>query len=433
MTRPEGPEGPVVVLLNRDLRVHDHPALVAALSRGTSVIPLFVIDPRLLASPRSANRAVFLLECLVDLRQSLERMGGQLFVREGDPVEQAMRMIDQSGASALHVSEDVGPVAQRRQDRLAEACRRARVHFAAIPGTTVVPAGGIRPAGGDHHRVFTPYWNRWKAVPRRQVLTAPDRVACPPDVAPGRIHSVAATRGKPLSPDRPRGGETAARQRARRWLDAQLSHYPGGHDDLPGDRTSRLSPYLHFGCLSPTALARQAEDLPGGQEFVRQLCWRDFHHQVLDAFPDLGVRDYHPRPNRSWASDPAAVEAWKEGRTGVPIVDAGMRQLRTEGWMHNRARLLTASYLTRDLGVHWRVGADHFMDWLTDADVANNYGNWQWVAGTGNDTRPNRRFNLQRQARRLDPTGDYVRRYVPEAAGPSGPIGEGHRCASAHP
>jgi deoxyribodipyrimidine photo-lyase len=189
---------------------------------------------------------------------------------------------------------------------------------------------------------------------------------------------------------------------------------------LAANRTSGLSPYLHFGCFSPAELAHLVGLGADGGPFLRQLCWRDFHHQVVAAFPELPRRDYRDR-NRQWRDDPAGLEAWRDGLTGIPIVDAGMRQLRSDGWMHNRARLIAASFLTRDLGIYWRSGAEHFMDWLVDADVADNYGNWQWVAGTGNDTRPNRRFNVLRQARRYDPQGAYVRRYVPELSEIAGP------------
>jgi deoxyribodipyrimidine photo-lyase len=199
-----------------------------------------------------------------------------------------------------------------------------------------------------------------------------------------------------------------------------LAGYADIHDDLAEDQTSRLSPYLHFGCVSPGELAHQVLGGPGGEPFLRQLCWRDFHHQVLAAFPELPREDYRPRRAR-WEHHPAALEAWQHGLTGIPIVDAGMRQLLVEGWMANRARLLVASCLTKNLGIDWRAGADHFVGWLVDADVANNSGNWQWVAGTGNDTRPNRRFNLARQAQRFDGDGDYVRRHIPELAGIPGP------------
>jgi deoxyribodipyrimidine photo-lyase len=409
----EQDRAPVVVVYHRDLRVHDHPALAEAARTGGPVVPLFVVDQRLFSLSGSANRAAFLVESLTDLRRSLQRLAGQLYVRVGDPVDEVMKVVAQTGAETVHVGEDVTPLARRRQDRLDEACRKERVQLSLFPGTMVVPAGDIVPAGADHYRVFTPYWRQWQVVPSRVVEAIPRKLAAPPGgLAAGRIPSIRSLSDRPLSPHRACGGETIGRGAARRWLGRHLGSYAVGHDDLPGDRTSRLSPYLHFGCLSANELANMAQDRPGGQDFIRQLCWRDFHHQVLAAFPALGKRDYRPRPGRTWHDNDVLVRAWKEGRTGVPIVDAGMRQLRAEGWMHNRARLLVASYLTRDLGVHWKVGADHFMDWLVDADVANNYGNWQWVAGTGNDTRPNRRFNLLRQARRFDPDGDYVRRYV---------------------
>jgi deoxyribodipyrimidine photo-lyase len=167
--------------------------------------------------------------------------------------------------------------------------------------------------------------------------------------------------------------------------------------------------------VSPAEVARRALARPGGEAFVRQLCWRDFHHQVTAAFPAIAREDYRPRGNR-WGDHAAALARWKAGRTGVPIVDAGMRQLLREGWMPNRARLVAASFLVKDLRVDWRLGAAHFLEHLVDGDIANNSGNWQWVAGTGNDTRPNRRFNPIRQAERFDPDGAYVRRWLPELA-----------------
>jgi deoxyribodipyrimidine photo-lyase len=195
-----------------------------------------------------------------------------------------------------------------------------------------------------------------------------------------------------------------------------VARYPEHHDDLAADDTSRLGPYMHFGCVSPAEVARRAAGRRGGEAFLRQLCWRDFHHQVTAAFPAIAREDYRPRGHR-WDDDDARLARWKEGRTGAPLVDAGMRQLRREGFMPNRARLVTASFLVKRLRLDWRLGAAHFLDLLVDGDVANNSGNWQWVAGTGNDTRPNRAFNLDRQARRFDPEGAYVRRWAPERAG----------------
>ena len=209
------------------------------------------------------------------------------------------------------------------------------------------------------------------------------------------------------------GGETEGRARLERWVRDGLAEYESRRDDLAVEGTSGLSPYLHFGCVSPLELAERAREAPGGEAFVRQLCWRDFHHQLLAAEPRIAREDLHPRHDR-WRVDPPALAAWKEGRTGYPLVDAGMRQLLAEGTMHNRARLVTASFLAKHLYVDWRLGAAHFAEHLVDGDVANNVGNWQWVAGTGADTRPNRVFNPTRQARRFDPDGAYVRRWVPE-------------------
>jgi deoxyribodipyrimidine photo-lyase len=229
------------------------------------------------------------------------------------------------------------------------------------------------------------------------------------------------------------GGETAGVARAGAWLRSHLRGYgAGGHDAVAADATSRLSPYLHFGCVSARALAVRAQER-GGEAFVRQLCWRDFYAQILSAQPRTQVDDMRPRGDR-WLDDPDALAAWKEGMTGYPLVDAGMRQLSEEGWMHNRARMVAASFLVKDLGIDWREGARHFFDLLLDGDIAQNIGNWQWVAGTGVDTRPNRIYNPTAQLKKLDPEGEYVRRYVPELADvPSRAIAEPGLLAPSYP
>jgi deoxyribodipyrimidine photo-lyase len=201
-----------------------------------------------------------------------------------------------------------------------------------------------------------------------------------------------------------------------RWLARGLARYDERRDDLAADGTSRLGPYLHLGCVSPLELALRARARPGGAAFARQLAWRDFHHQLLAANPGMTRADFRPRGDR-WRRDTRALQAWKDGRTGYPVVDAAMRQLAHEGWMLGRARLLVGSFLTKHLLLDWRLGARHFFELLVDGDVANNVGNWQWVAGTGTDTRPGRMFNPVLQAKRYDPDGTYVRRHVPELAG----------------
>ena len=211
------------------------------------------------------------------------------------------------------------------------------------------------------------------------------------------------------------GGERAAARLLAQWAAGPVADYGSSRDELALDETSRLSAHLHFGTLSAAQAARAVGRGDGPESFIRQLCWRDFYIQLLAAEPRIVVEDYRSRGDR-WADDPASLAAWTEGLTGYPIVDAGMRQLRLEGYMHNRARLIVGSFLTKHLYIDWRAGAAHFARLLADADVASNIGNWQWVAGTGTDTRPNRVLNPLRQAERLDPHGDYVRRYVTELA-----------------
>ena len=408
----------VVVLFTRDLRLHDNPVLDLACRQAAEVIPVFVFDPALTGA--APNRVSFLLDCLTDLRAGLRQRGGDLLIRHGDPVTEAIGLARSHRAEGIILAADVSRYARRRYQRLAAACQQHLLALHEADALTVVPPGAVVPSGGDHYRVFTPYWRAWSVYPWRQPLPAPKHVAAPcgadAGVLPGQQDL---TRG-PLAASLPRGGETAARRRMARWLDADLAGYSGRRDDLAGAATSRLSADLHFGTVSPLELAASAAGLPGGDAYVRQLCWRDFYTQVTAAFPDIATRDYRPRRD-DWRDDLWSYEAWCAGQTGIPIVDAGMRQLAAEGFMHNRARMLAAAVLTKQLRIHWTAGARHFSGLLVDGDVACNAGNWQWIAGTGNDTRPGRRFNLLRQARRFDPVGDYVRRYVPELAAIPGP------------
>ncbi|MFI9527346.1 cryptochrome/photolyase family protein [Micromonospora rosaria] len=401
-----------IVLFTRDLRVHDHPALATTCAAFDRVVPLYVLDPAL--ADRSPNRTRFLHESLADLRESLRERGGDLVLRHGDPVAETIRLAGQVGAEAVALSADVSRYARRRERRLRAECERHRLHLRSFPGLTVVEPGALRPGGGNHYRVFSPYFRAWQAADRRTALAAPERVDLPAGVPVGRLPA----RPAGESPDAVAGGETVGRERLRGWLPT-LDRYPDLHDDLAGDGTSRLSPYLRFGCLSPLEVTDRAGDR--AHPFVRQLCWRDFYYQVTAAFPQLARTAYRAGATEDWRYDTEALAAWTEGRTGVPIVDAGMRQLRAEGWMHNRARLITAGHLTKQLRLDWRAGLAVFGRWLLDGDVANNAGNWQWVAGTGHDTRPYRGFNPVRQAERYDPDGRYVRRWVPELAAVEGP------------
>jgi len=401
-----------IVLFTRDLRVHDNLALSTAANEAERIVPLFVFDNAILGSSFARpNRVAFLLDTLHDLDASLTQRGARLVVRSGDVVTETLALARDVAAGAVFVAEDASGYAQRRQRLLEEACRLDRITLRVTPGVTVAPLRSIETSSGGHYSVFTPFHRAWSRARRRPVEPTPQRLSMPTGVSRGRLPARSRLVAGSTSPELPPGGETAGRRKLSAWLRSGVA----GYDDLPADATSRLSPYLHFGCVSPLEVALRAGEVPGGTFFVRQLAWRDFFHQLLAARPETSHEDMRPRGNR-WSGDSDGLEAWKNGVTGYPIVDAGMRQLRREGYMHNRARLITASFLVHDLRVDWRAGARHFFDWLVDGDVANNVGNWQWVAGTGANPRPGRAFSPLRQARRFDPNGNYVRRYVPELA-----------------
>jgi deoxyribodipyrimidine photo-lyase len=405
-----------IVLFTRDLRVHDNLALSTAAREAEQVVPLFVFDDAILGGNFARpNRVAFLLDALRDLDTSLTSRGARLVVRSGDVVDETVALAREVGAEKVFIAEDASGYAQRRLQRLEDACRGDRMSLRVTPGVTVVPLTSLETSSGGHYSVFTPFHRAWAEAPRRPVERAPRRVTMPGGVGRGRLPALGDLVAGSPSPELAPGGETAGRRTLSAWLRSGVGGYEAGHDDLAADATSRLSPYLHLGCISPLEVVQRAGKVARSGPFLRQLAWRDFFHQLLAARPETSHEDMRPRGNR-WSSDSDALEAWQQGRTGYPIVDAGMRQLLREGYMHNRARLITASFLVRNLGIDWRSGARHFFDWLVDGDVANNVGNWQWVAGTGANPRPRRALNPLRQAHRFDPGGEYVRRYVPELA-----------------
>ncbi|PYC87650.1 deoxyribodipyrimidine photolyase [Streptomyces tateyamensis] len=395
-----------LVLFTQDLRLHDNPVLHAAATGADQVLPVFVLDPAVKRAGFAApNRLAFLGDCLADLDDSLRAVGSRLVVRQGPLVSTVAHLLAESGADSVHLAGGVSGFARRREGALRDRFgRRLTVHQASV---TALPPGAVTPAGRDHYAVFTPYLRAWLDHGHRPVLPAPRALRTPDGVS-----GIAVPRVQPTSPLLPTGGESTGRKLWRGW---DVDQYEEVHDDLAADATSRLSPYLHFGCLSATEVVDTAlrRGTPGAQAFVRQLGWRDFHHQVLAARPRAARTDYRPRADH-WHQDGQEAEAWRAGRTGFPVVDAAMRQLAQEGWMHNRARLIAASFFAKSLYHDWRIGAAHFLSLLVDGDVANNQLNWQWMAGTGNDTRPNRVLNPLIQADRFDPSGNYVRRWVPE-------------------
>ncbi|GAB2664123.1 cryptochrome/photolyase family protein [Nocardia goodfellowii] len=407
-----------IALFTRDLRLRDNPVLTAAAREATEVVPLFVLDEEIVRRTRHApNRLRFLLAALSELDDELRARGGRLVLRRGRTVDVVAQVAAEVGASAVHVAEDVSRYSQGREnalwERLSPTGCRVRTHAASI--TAVDPAEVKPDTGRGHYAIFTPYFRRWIETPMRRPLPAPDRLVVPA-IASDPIPELGDLCADPASPGLSVGGEVTGRKLLAHWLSGPVYYYAERKDALAFEGTSRLSPYLHFGCLSPAEVVHRTDAATsGGHAFVRQVAWRDFHHQVLADRPEVATRDYRSE-SRSWVHEPDGLAAWQAGRTGYPVVDAAMRQLLAQGWMPGRARLIAASFLSKTLKVDWRLGAEHFERWLVDADLANNRMNWQWVAGTGTDTRSSRVLNPLRQADRYDPDGVYARRWLPELA-----------------
>lgn len=398
----------------RDLRLSDHPALSSALAEFDLVVPLFVWDPAL-TGPSGPARLSFLAGCVAALGASL---GDRLAVRRGRPTEVVPEVAARCGARAVFVTGDFGPYGTARDEDVARRLERQGMELRVVDSPYAVPPGVLATASGGPFQVFTPFSRAWRdhgwADPARRHRL--DRVG---DAGLG------ADQGPPvaeLDAGLPEPGEEAAHRRLDGFLGSDADRYGDGRDRPDLDATSRLSAYLRFGCLHPRQiLSRLDRRRPSHRTYETELCWREFYADVLHHRPDAARSSYRPEW-RSFQVDGGAradrrFEAWTQGRTGYPIVDAGMRQLLAEGFMHNRVRMIVASFLVKDLHVDWTRGARWFMRHLVDGDLASNHLNWQWVAGSGTDAAPFFRvFNPVTQGRRFDPEGAYIRRWVPELA-----------------
>jgi deoxyribodipyrimidine photo-lyase len=398
-----------VLWLRRDLRLHDQPALHEATKDGP-VLVLFVLDPALL-EPAGAARIAFLYRTLRTLDADLRAHGGQLIVRRGDPVHVVPTVADEVGASSVHVSADFGPYGAARDAAVAGAL--GDVRFVGTGSPYAIAPHRVRKRDGTPFKVFTPFYRAWRDHGwRAPAASITGRVAWHRQIDGIDIPNDPAL---PADLELPDAGETAAREAWRAYRAAALASYPVDRDRPDLDRTSRMSVYLKWGCIHPrTMLADLSDD---DETFRKELAWREFYASVLHHWPQSAREYFQPElAAMTYArAGGAAFEAWCAGRTGYPIVDAGMRQLLAQGWMHNRVRMIVASFLVKDLHIEWQHGARHFMRHLVDADLASNQHGWQWTAGTGTDAAPFFRvFNPTAQAKKFDPDGDYVRRWVPE-------------------
>lgn len=400
--------------IRRNLRLKDDPALHSALQGGHTVVPLFILDPRLLSKPAD-NRQVFLFNGLRRLDEDLRSRGSRLILRRGIPEEVLPTLLAESAAEAVFTEEDYTPFAIRRDEKLAKIIPLQRV----VGVTVHHPAAVIKPDGSPY-TVFTPFSKAWKALPLPRPL--------PPLAEQFPSAPLLPSEEIPPAPENSYfpAGEDEAERRLMEFLDSPVFSYAEDRNRLDLDGTSKLSPYLRFGMISARRAAAltmekilQARDSlarKGAETFLNELIWREFYNAILYHFPHVLETAFNPNlRNIPWRNASAELHAWQQGLTGIPVVDACMRQLLEMGWMHNRGRMIVASFLVKDLLINWQEGEAWFMRHLVDGDPAANNGGWQWTAGVGTDAAPYFRiFNPILQSKKFDPHGRFIRRWLPE-------------------
>ncbi len=406
-----------VMWFRRDLRLRDHPALRAAASNGP-VLGLFVLDPTLWRTAGPARRAWL----AASLRSLDESMDGRLCVRLGKPATRVPEAAREVSADQVHVTNDSNPYSVARDRAVVDALPEG-VEGVATGTPYAVAPGTVRNGSGSAYQVFTPFSRAWREHGWDDPVQAPRGIEWVRADSDQRVAGMLDEALDEAPEGMPTAGEDAAHRRWKAFLERDLTDYDDARNDPGADRTSRLSPYLKLGVVHPRQLLHEIAGSrgQGAHTWETEIAWRDFYADVLHHHHASAWEDLRPVPGLTYDEPDDAIEAWKTGHTGFPIVDAGMRQLLSEGWMHNRVRMITASFLTKDLHVWWPVGARHFLDHLVDGDLASNNHGWQWVAGTGTDASPYFRvFNPVTQGLKFDPRGDYVRRWVPELAHLSG-------------
>lgn len=419
-----------LVWLRQDLRLADNPALHSALQSGGPVTLVYILDDA--ADPPLGGASKWWLHhSLKSLQQSITEKSGRLLLRRGAAAEIILQLLKETGASALYLNRCYEPGNIHRDKKLKETLKASGIEYQSFNSALLHEPWEIKNQQGDPFRVFTPYWKQCLMLPPPAPLPAPvDLASTQNTLASDGLDDWQLLPSKPDWAGGLRGswqpGEVSAQHRLQEFLQTGLPGYAEGRDRPDQPHVSRLSPYLHFGEISPRQIwqsvqHRMAGDPPiqrDGHKFLAEIGWREFSYSLLYHFPDLPTTPLQKKfAEFPWQANDADLQAWQRGQTGYPLVDAGMRQLWQIGWMHNRVRMVVASFLVKNLLQPWQAGAEWFWDTLCDADLASNSASWQWVAGCGADAAPYFRvFNPVLQAAKFDPDGDYIRRYVPELA-----------------
>jgi deoxyribodipyrimidine photo-lyase len=419
----------VLLWHRRDLRLGDNTALHGAAQRSPQVVPVFVFDPQLLQRANMAPaRVAFLLQALQELQERYAQMGIPLLWRRGDPAVELRQLAAELGAQAVFWNEDLDPWARQQESRVRASLAEAGIPSFSYQDMLLHGPGEVLTQAGEPYSVFTPFWRRWSSLPK------PD-----PFPIPKSLQSVSSLKAQPLpsladlgfvcSQRIPAAGESVAQRLLEDFCQGlRIFEYERARDFPAEQGTSLLSPHLCWGTIGirqvwqatreVEAEARSEEAESSLRTWRQELCWREFYKHVLAHWPHVESGAYRRAFDAlEWDNRQDWFQAWCAGQTGYPIVDAAMRQLNETGWMHNRCRMIVASFLTKDLLIDWRWGERYFMQKLVDGDLAANNGGWQWSAGVGTDPRPLRIFNPATQAARYDPEGEYIRRYLPELAG----------------